>query len=131
MMTKVDRAQAFSDYLHNEGYVPSLDAEGDIKFKCEGRTYYIILDDRDEEFFQIAFPNFWPIESEEERVKVEKAALTATSETKVAKVFPVRDNVWATIELFCSSIDEAKAMFHRSLGALHSAVQTFADEMRK
>ncbi|MGQ9494262.1 MAG: hypothetical protein ACUVR2_10960 [Anaerolineae bacterium] len=130
-MSKAERVQTFHNFLHDEGYVPSLDEEGDIRFKCEGRTYLVILDERDEEFFQLAFPNFWPIESEEERAKVENAALTATAQTKVAKVFPVRDNVWATIELFCSSIDHAKTVFHRSLGALQSAVVTFADEMRK
>lgn len=28
-------------YLSNEGYAPTVDSDGDIKFKAEGKTYYI------------------------------------------------------------------------------------------
>lgn len=129
-MDKKERAQMYMDYLRSEGFSPQLDQDQDIFFKFEGRTYLILIDERDEEFFRLVFPNFWSIDNEAERVKVEKAALQATADTKVAKVFPVKDNVWATIELFCLPPDSFKGVFKRGLSALRSAVNTFTEKMR-
>ncbi len=128
-MDKKQRAKMYHDFLEEEGYSPTIDSDGDVIFKSEGRTYAILIDERDEDFFRIVFPNFWPIENSQERQKVEQAALQATAETKVAKVFPVRENVWASIEMFCSPPEVFKAVFARSMSALRAAVGTFAEKM--
>jgi hypothetical protein len=130
-MSKADKVSMFSDYLRSEGYLPSIDEDGDINFKCEGRTYWIIFSEKDDEFFQIIYPNFWSIESESERAKVEKAALIATGGIKVAKVYPTSDNVHAAVELFCPSADEARSILKRSISALGAAINKFRDEMQK
>lgn len=130
-MSKAERVRVFSDFLRGEGYAPTTDSDGDIVYKCEGRVYLVILDEGDNEFFRIVYPGFWSIESPEERIRVERAALKACADTKVAKVFPIRDNTWATIEIFCANIEQAKAVFRRSMSALQTAVATFVEEMRK
>jgi len=130
-MNKAERVRAFSDYLKKEGFVPTIDQEGDIQFKVEGRIYFVVFDEDDEEFFRILFPGFWKIESEEERLRVEAAALKATIKTKVAKVYPVQDNTWASVELFCGTPEHAQDVFIRSLGALQAAVHIFAEAMRE
>ncbi len=128
-MDKQDRLRVFEDFLQEEGYSPKRDGDGDIVFKREGRTYLILLDD-DDEFFRIVFPSFWSIESPQELLQVQAAAVKATEAIKVAKIFPVKDDTWGSIEIFCSSIDEAKKVFPRSMSALHAAVDRFAQEMR-
>lgn len=128
-MSKADRVRAFCDFLKDEGYRPEVDEDGDIVFKSEGNTYLIILEENDEEYFRLVFPTFWSIESSEERKKVERAALKATADTKVAKVFPVRDDTWAAVELFASSLDDIKSVFSRSMSALQVAVGAFVEEM--
>ncbi len=130
-MNKAQRTQMYFDYLKREGYLPELDRDGDIVFKIEGRTYLIILDENDEPFFRLVFPNFWSIESEGERLKVEHAAVVATASTKAAKVFPVGNNTWATIEMFAESPTSVIPVFKRSLSALNTAVMKFVEEMRK
>ena len=90
-------ANVYLEHLKDEGYRPALDDDGDIYFKKEGKTYLIILDEDDPTFFRLVFPNFWEIESDEERERVVHAASAATAATKVTKVFPVEDNVWASI----------------------------------
>jgi hypothetical protein len=130
-MSKNTRAQMYSDYLRTEGYAPEVDKDGDIIFKYEGHVYYILISEDDDIYFNLLFPNFWSIENDSERMKVEKASLHATADTKVAKVYPVRDNVWAKIELFCSPPESFKTVFPRSMSALQSAVQTFATKMRE
>jgi len=34
------------DFLRNEGYAPSFDDDGDIKFKKEGDLYYVLVDEK-------------------------------------------------------------------------------------
>lgn len=130
-MDKKKRAQMYQDFLRREGYVPEIDKDNDVKFKAEGMTYYIMVDENDELFFRIIFPGFWSVENQGERDKAEKAALHATAQTKVAKVFMVGDNVHAAIELFCSPPDVYRPVFQRSMSALQTAVQTFVQKMRE
>lgn len=52
-MSKVDRVRVFSEFLREEGYSPKTDDDGDILFKAEGKSYLIIFDDEDEQFFRI------------------------------------------------------------------------------
>lgn len=33
------------NYLRTEGYAPSLDSDGDVKFKSEGDTYFVICEE--------------------------------------------------------------------------------------
>lgn len=129
-MSKAERTTIMQEFLQNEGYVPKLDSDGDITFKYEGGNYIIIFDDDDPEFFRLIYPAFWSIDSPEERVQVEGAALRATSQTKVAKVYLVGENTWAAIELFCPSAEAAVAVFPRSIRALRAAVNTFVADMR-
>ena len=129
-MTRAERAQMYEAYLREEGYSPKVDEDGDIVFKIEGRVYLIMIPEDDEEFFRIIFPNFWSIGSEEERVKVNTACMEATKDTKVAKVFPVRDNTWASIELFCMPPESFRLVFRRCMSALRRAVDTFVQQVK-
>ena len=130
-MTKQERAEMYRSFLASEGYTPKIDSDGDVAFKFEGGNYYILVDDKDEAFFRLAYPGFWEIESEEERAKVIEAALHATAQTKVTKVFPVRNNTWATIEMFCSPPEVFQSVFHRCLTALRAGVVSFQEKMRE
>ncbi len=51
--------KVFADYLRSEGYSPQTDKDGDIVFKCEGRTYVVIVSESDNDYVQIVYPNFW------------------------------------------------------------------------
>jgi hypothetical protein len=48
----------------------------------------------------------------------------------VAKVFPVGEHVWASIELFCVDVGQFQAVLERGVGALGVAVERFLREMR-
>ncbi|MBL8983321.1 MAG: hypothetical protein JNL26_14105 [Gemmatimonadetes bacterium] len=129
-MTKEQKIEAFLEYLRTEGYVPTIDSDGDIKFKYEGGTYYLIVDANDGEFYRLIYPNFWAIEGATERSRVERAALQATAGTKVAKVFPVGENTWVSVEMFCPSADAFRAVLFRAVSAIRSAVVTFKEAMQ-
>lgn len=130
LMSKQDRADMYRNYLAEEGFSPKLDSDGDVVFKYEGKSYCIIVDENDEEFFRLVFPNFWSIESDEEREKVLNAANYSTARTKVTKIFPIRDDTWAAIEMFCSPPEAFKISFRRCLSALQTGVNNFLEQMR-
>jgi hypothetical protein len=130
-MTKQELAEMYRSYLADQGYAPKIDDDGDVIFKCEGRVYFIDVAEKDETFFRLIFPNFWSIESEAERQKVSQAALHATVQTKVAKVFPVGDNTWASIEMFCSPPEAFQPVFRRCLRALQASVENFREKMHE
>jgi hypothetical protein len=130
-MDKLQKSEMYKTYLVGEGYKPDVDKDGDIAFKREGRWLLIIIDGGDEEYFQLAYPNFWKIESEEERQIVVSACALVTSKTKVVKVYPVKDNVWASFEIVLPKPEDFKAVFPRAVDLLESGVRKFVDYMRE
>jgi hypothetical protein len=49
---------------------------------------------------------------------------------KVAKVYIRKEDVWASIELFCATPEAATAVMRRSIAALQRAVNDFVAIMR-
>ena len=129
-LSREDFSKMYMDFLKSEGY-PAEDRGNFIVFKVEGLKYFLDINDDDPEFFRIVFPNFWPIESEEERIKAVQSADYSNAKCKVAKIFTVESNTWATIEVFLSKPEDFKAIFQRALGALQNGVKNFAEHMRK
>lgn len=128
--SKEDLQEMYMEFLKSEGYSPTIDRDGDVVYKSEGRTYCIIVDENDLEFFRIIFPNFWEIESTNERTQVMVAANYANSKSKVAKVYATSDNVWASIEIFLPSPDQFKIVFRRCMSALQNGISQFVNQMR-
>lgn len=126
----MQKSELFLDYLRQEGYVPKLDGDGDVVFKKEGLSYILFVAEDDRDYFRLAFPNFWPIENDVERWRVMEASASVNAKVKVAKVYPVGDNVWASIELFVSPIENFVAVFERSLRVLMAATGEFRQAMR-
>jgi hypothetical protein len=125
-------AEKYLEFLADEGYRPRIDADGDVAFKCEGRSYVIKIDEKDEMFFYLVYPNVWPIKSDEDLSRVMDTALAVTADTKVIKIFPVGDtNTWASIELFCYPPQAFTAAFDRCLRALREGVDKFTAKMQE
>jgi hypothetical protein len=125
-------AERYLEFLAEEGYRPRIDANGNVAFKCEGRSYVIMIDEKDAEFFYLVYCDFWRIESDEELARVIEAALAVTADTKVVKIFPAGDtNTWASIELFCFPPETFTAVFERCLRALRAGVEKFVAKMQE
>lgn len=123
----------YMNFLAAEGYRPSIDEDGDVAFKREGRNYFIGVDEEDSEFFRVCLPNIWAIESEPERRRVIAAADYASGETKVAKVFTVSSykDVWVCSELFVPQPEDFKSVFERAMNAVAHARERFIAKMNE
>lgn len=126
----MSKAEMYVDFLREEGYVPKVDEDGDVVFKCEGRTYIVFGEEKDESYFRLAFPAFWEIESADEEDQAREAINELNAKMKVMKLFIVRDNVWASVEMFLDPIESFKSVFTRSLNLLQQGVNEFRDQMQ-
>jgi hypothetical protein len=121
----------YQEFLVDEGYKPEVDEDGDVRFKREGKTYFINVEAEDPECFRLVLANIWPIESEEERGQALVAMDHCNAQAKVAKAYMVKDNVWVAIETFIAKPEDFKAIFKRSLSALDHGVALYAKRMRE
>lgn len=128
--TKQGLQELYSSYLTAEGYKPEIDEDGDVRFKREGKTYFINVDASDTACFRLVLANIWPIENEPERAEVRLAMDHCNALAKVTKAYMVRDDVWVAIETFIAKPEDFKAIFDRSLSAMDHGVQLFARRMR-
>ncbi len=130
-LTAPEIQKLYIDYLSDEGFKAELDTDGDVKFKREGKTYFLQVSEKDPEFFRLVFPNFWKIEDTQERAKVLSAADSANAATKCFKVFTVKDNVWASIEAFLPKLEDFRLIFPRSMSAMQTGVGNFRAKMQE
>lgn len=129
LTTNEDFQQFYMQYLSGEGYKPEVDSDGDVMFKKEGLTYYIIVNASDAEFFELALPNIHEITDEADRANALVAADYSNAKSKVSKVYLVGDNVWVTVELFVASPGDFKGVFQRSIAAALNGANNFIEKL--
>jgi hypothetical protein len=128
--TRDELQQLYIGALEKEGYHAERDDDGDVRFRHEGHSYFLEVREDDPMFFRVVLPNFWDIDSPAERLRVIDAANLATGDTKVAKIFIVRESTWAACELFLPAQEDFAAILQRCLLAIRAAVGLFTDTMR-
>lgn len=127
--TREKLQKLYVDYLSREGFRPELDTEGDVRFRREGKTYILFVQEDDPSSFILALPDIWLIRSDAELAPVLVAADNTNAHVKTLKVNVVKDRVWMTVELFLPRPEDFAAVFPRSLAAIDDGVKTFAARM--
>jgi hypothetical protein len=133
--------QYFQSLLHDEGFnqgkVQWDDSAqtSDLIFKVEGRNYLLMTDADDVNFIRLVFPNFWPLESDEEFAAALQAISMVNSRCKGVKIHAngANDNIVATAEFLISAENPQleSALFIRYIRMLNSAADEFARVMRE
>jgi hypothetical protein len=127
---KMSLAAVYVQFLVDEGFDPDIDDAGDVMFECGGRTYYLMVDDDDPDYFRLLFPNFWSVDSEAEHRRALLAAAEVTAEIKVAKVYVLGDDTQAAVEMFLADPADLGRVFPRALRAVQGAVRRFCEIMQ-
>ena len=133
--------QHFQSMLDKEGYNRgqiSWDADANssaLVFKVEGRGYILIADADDNDFVRLMFPNFWPIESDEEFAAALQAISLVNARCKGAKIHASskNDNIIATVEFLIDAQNPQlkSSLFLRYIRMLNNAADEFARFMRE
>ena len=132
-MSKQQLQDMYISYLKEQGYQASVDSDGDVQFKAEGGTFFIIVDTKDLQSFRILFPNFWEIESQEEKAQVIKVANYINRTTKVAKVYlnSREDDVSMDANIFIDKPEDFKLFFRRMVDLLLEERREFREKMNE
>jgi hypothetical protein len=131
-MNKSQLQTMYVDYLRQQGYQPEIDSDGDILFRAESRVFYIIVNDNDLEYFQILYPNFWEVESDEEWIKVAAACSMVSRTTKIAKAYITSNNDTSIIaDVLLANPKDFATVFPRMLNIVMLARNKFLEEMRR
>lgn len=121
--------EMYMDFLSDNGMEGWIDSDGDVQFDYNDRTYFIEVNEGDNEFFRVVLYNIWPIESNSEAVEVAFACDAVNREMKVTKAYTTNDNVWLACELFVGRPEAFKPVFMRCLEVIEQGVDTFVENM--
>lgn len=80
------------NYLSSEGYTPSIDSDGDIKFKSEGKTFYIYIENWGGDVYLKLYSNF-SIDDSYDRCTLLRAANKAQDSLKFARIYVGSDYI--------------------------------------
>lgn len=126
----MSKKKLFMKHLREEGFRPKFDDDGDILFKCEGKLYYLELNESDHSYFRLVLPSFWQIDTPEEERHALVVMSEVNAEIKVAKIYQRKENIYATVEMFIDPMDGFKSIFSRCLGCIQTAVASFVEKMK-
>lgn len=117
----------YVSFLTEKGYSPEVDTDGDIKFTYEDRTFYITIDMKDKKFFRIAKLGNLELDSESQIAKAINLCHQVTRDTKVAKVYWLKNVIWASSELLLEDQDDFKSIFDRVVKLTEDAYLKFVE----
>lgn len=116
------------DHLSNDGFRPSIDDDGDLRFKVEGRVYFVRFDEEDPTFVRLCAINV-ATSLELSFQQALEYANQVSAEIKVAKAFCIeRDGkpiIWVTAECRYASSVEFVAQLDKLISGIRVAVDQF------
>ena len=121
------RQSTYMAHLREEGYAPSIDNDGDIAFKREGYTYYVIIGKDDPTLLYVLLPNIKALNTDADRARAADAISRANMETKVAKAYLASQSRRVNIaaEMYLENPDHFAVLFKRLIGSIDTAREDF------
>ncbi len=116
----------FSRHLATESLRPELTSGGNVRFRSQGRTYVVQVDERDPLYFRLTMAFVAEDKSAAARQRLLEACNTATAEVKVIKCFldEEGDPTFAA-EMFLVVPGDFTLTFDRLLRAMDSAYRRY------
>lgn len=107
-------------YLQEEGYQPSLDTDGDIKFKRQGDVYFINVSASDESPYYVRLSKYFAYN---DKITKSKIALyyETISQYKMIKLIATDDSYIIDCQLFLINSVSFTSVFNRILQVMDAA----------
>ncbi len=120
----------YMQFLKVEGFMPSVDEDGDVSFKKEGNTYYL-RPTNDNLYFKLS--RWLSNEEKIQDVKIHKAMNATVAEYKAVRVYATASysGIWVEVACYLSEEDDFKTIFYRALSVVEDAVPFFKEEFNK
>ena len=126
--TKSDFQKMYMAYLSKQGYDPSVDEDGDIFFKIQGYSYYILVNEKDPQMFEVMYMiNVRDIPLQ----KSLEAANYASRNSDAASVFILKDGKTAVISVITLLLKPAdwQKFFPRIIDLINDAEKNFSSQL--
>jgi hypothetical protein len=131
--SRVELQKMYMSFLSTEGYSPSIDSDGDVAFKKEGRPFWIEVNENDLEYFRVGYLGNYALDYEYEVRQFPIALNYASRITKVAKAYSVDDGgrFMISAEIFITKPEDFSIVFNRMLSAMNRARENFIEKMNE
>lgn len=112
-------------YLRTEGFQPEIDSDGDIKFKRQGKTYFIRISATDENPMYVSLSRYYEYSDNISRSKL--IFFNANNSYKSCKVTPHKELFSIGVEMFVNSSTAFTSVFYK----LVEVIEGVEDEVSK
>ena len=118
------RDEIFS-YLKSEGYQPSIDDDGDIKFKRQGDIYFVCVSDKDTSPYYVRLSKYYSYG--EERLTRSKIGIYAeeVNKYKMCKLIVEDDSFIIDSQLFLYNSSAFTSIFNKIMEVIDGAEEEF------
>ena len=128
--TKAQLQDTYSNYLSSEGYRPELTQSGNVRFRREGRSYVIYVDEGDPTYFRMVLAFSAEDKSPQARIRRLEGCNVASSEVKVIKAYLDSDgDPTFSSEMFLIVPGDFKATLSRVLRAMDNAYEKYTKKV--
>lgn len=107
-------------YLQEEGYQPSIDSDGDIKFKRQGDIYFVCVSNTDESPYYVRLSKYFSYND-----KISKSKIALYYETinsyKMVKLITTDDSYIIDSQMFLINSVSFTSIFDRVLRVMDAA----------
>ena len=113
-------------FLREEGYMPEIDSDGDIKFKREGSSYYVIIDARDTSPMYLTLSKYFSYGEKYNR-SVLSANLADFNLKKGVKLVLFDDSYCLQAQMYLVNADSFNYVFYKLLKQLDALDEDIDD----
>lgn len=103
------------NFLKQEGFLPEIDSDGDIKFKREGNTYYIRVDKKNKSPMYVCLRSYFSYDDNLTKTKI-KEALPDLNLWRAVKVVMLDEQFAVQADMFLTSSEAFKTVFYKIIG---------------
>jgi hypothetical protein len=124
----------YVSFLKEEGYSPTLDSDGDVKFKYESQNYYLRPTNDEKRFVLVRYLSDDDVNNFS---KLVLAANATMADWYYARIYVVKKtngegcSVWLRIDNSLVRTDDFKTLFYKEIRILQNVVDSFKGEYNK
>ncbi|MBO4658041.1 MAG: hypothetical protein J5637_00305 [Prevotella sp.] len=107
-------------FLKEEGYVPTIDEDGDIQFKREGDVYFISVSESDSAPYYVELMKLYGYGETYTKAKV-TSLIPEINKYKMIKLMIGDSSWWFESEMFVANSNAFTSVFNRILKAMDAA----------
>lgn len=131
LLTPSSNLEVLADLLKEDGYRVTSSTETLIHLKIDGGFYLIGAEQKDPDFYQIAFPGLYSAPGAALDPAIQTAMLAVTTDSKFVKCYAIDDTVFAVVHVLADSPKDLVRRLPRYVSALKFALSVFYGATQK